>query len=215
MNYRISAATDIGIVKTTNQDSFNVKVFDTKIGKIVFAILCDGMGGLEKGEVASSTVVNAYMEWSYTRLPLLCEEGITDSAIRNEWSMIANDCNEKIKNYGNNLAIRLGTTLTAILVTDNRYYIINIGDTRVYEVAAEMSILTRDQTVVAREVEEGILTEEEAKTDSRRSVLLQCVGASDNVYPDMYFGNAKKTLHFCFVVMALGMKFLMRKFITI
>ena len=38
---------------------------------------------------------------------------------------------------------------------------------------------------------EGILTEEQAKTDSRRSVLLQCIGASDDVYPEMFFGDTK------------------------
>jgi len=50
-------------------------------------------------------------------------------------------------------------------------------------------LLTKDQTVVAREVELGNLTQVEAETDSRRSVLLQCVGASDEVYPDMFFGD--------------------------
>lgn len=50
-------------------------------------------------------------------------------------------------------------------------------------------MLTKDQTVVAREVELGNITEEEAKTDPRRSVLLQCIGASDVVYLDMFFGD--------------------------
>ena len=45
--------------------------------------------------------------------------------------------------------------------------------------------------MVAREVELGNLTPEEAERDSRRSVLLQCIGASDEVYPDMFFGDTK------------------------
>ena len=60
MNYIISANTDIGIVKSTNQDSLSVKVINTSIGKMAFAILCDGMGGLEKGEVASASVIRAF-----------------------------------------------------------------------------------------------------------------------------------------------------------
>lgn len=191
MDFIVSAATDIGISKHTNQDSYGVKVFDTGSGKIVFAILCDGMGGLAKGEVASGTVVDAFSKWAVSRLPLLCAQGLSDAAISSEWNKIVFDCNEKIKLYGKRCGVSLGTTVTAILTTPERYYIVNVGDTRAYEICSEVKVLTNDQTVVAREVALGNITEEEAKTDSRRSVLLQCVGASDAVYPDFFFGDTK------------------------
>ena len=63
MEYIVSAATDVGISKNTNQDSFSIKRLDTKLGKIVVAVLCDGMGGLSKGEVASATVIDAFNKW--------------------------------------------------------------------------------------------------------------------------------------------------------
>lgn len=193
MNYIISATTDIGNVKTTNQDSFCVKSLTTRQGKMVFAVLCDGMGGLAKGEVASSTVINAFSNWAMTRLPQLCESEINDYDIRSEWSGLVTAYNEKIKNYGKRSGISLGTTITAMLLTDNRYYILNVGDTRAYKIdASSVEVITKDQTVVAREVEQGIITEEQAKTDPRRSVLLQCIGASDAVYPDMFFGAIQK-----------------------
>lgn len=189
MNYIIAAGTDIGNAKDTNQDSFIAKTISTKQGRMVFAVICDGMGGLAKGEVASATVVNAFSKWSETRLPQLCEYEITDAEIRNEWVGIVTDYAEKIKNYGKRSGISLGTTVTAILLTDSRYYIINVGDTRAYEICDSVKLLTKDQTVVAREIELGNMTEEEAKSDPRRSVLLQCIGASDAVYPDMFFGD--------------------------
>ena len=189
MNYIIAASTDIGNTKETNQDSFIIKVVNTKIGNMVFAVLCDGMGGLEKGEVASATVVNAFNNWADNKLPKLCEEGLTDTAIRNDWIDIVTEYNEKIKEYGKSKGVSLGTTVTALLLTDNRYYIINVGDTRAYEIDKDVRVLTKDQTVVAREIELGNLSLEEAKTDSRRSVLLQCIGASDYVYPDMFYGD--------------------------
>lgn len=191
MNFIISAVTDIGTTKQTNQDSFKVRVLHTKRGKMVFAVLCDGMGGLAKGEVASASLVNAFCKWSEVRLPALCEEGITDSALRADWCGIVTDYNEKIKLYGKRWGISMGTTVTAMLVTEGRYYIINVGDTRAYEIFDGVQVLTRDQTVVAREVELGNLTPQEAERDPRRSVLLQCVGASDAVYPDMFFGETK------------------------
>lgn len=191
MNFIVSATTDIGLVKSTNQDSYSVRVFDTCRGRMVFAVLCDGMGGLEKGEVASGSLVNAFCRWSENKLPYLCERGIEDSDIRSDWVGICVEFNEKIKSYASTNGSRAGTTVTAMLITENRYYIINVGDTRAYEITDSVNILTRDQTVVAREVELGILTPEQAETDPRRSVLLQCVGASDVVCPDMFFGQPK------------------------
>lgn len=191
MNFIISVATDIGTTKATNQDSFNARVMTTPLGRMAFAVVCDGMGGLDKGEVASASVVNAFCKWAEQRLPDLCESGLTDSAIRADWVGIATEYNEKIKLYGKRcgLASGLGTTVTAMLLTEQRYYIINVGDTRAYEIGDHVALLTKDQTVVAREVELGNLTQVEAETDPRRSVLLQCVGASDEVYPDMFFGD--------------------------
>ena len=191
MNFIVSATTDIGLTKSTNQDSYSVKVFSTPRGKMVFAILCDGMGGLSKGEVASASVVNAYNKWAETRLPQLCQVGIQDNDIRTDWSIIATEYNEKIKAYGAQHGASMGTTVTAILLTDSKYYSVNVGDTRAYEIFQSAEVLTKDQTVVAREVELGIITPEQAEYDPRRSVLLQCIGASDEVNPDIFIGETK------------------------
>lgn len=189
MNFIVSAATDIGLTKQTNQDSYAVRVCSTNRGKMVFAILCDGMGGLEKGEVASASVVRGFLKWAEERLPVLSREPIADAMIRKEWVDLAVSYNERIRAYGQRGGIHLGTTLTAMLLTRERYYVINVGDTRAYEIADAVRVITKDQTVVAREVEWGNLTEEQAERDPRRSVLLQCIGASPEVYPDLFFGD--------------------------
>ena len=191
MNFIISGATDVGNIKQTNQDSYHVRVLSAPQGRMVLAVLCDGMGGLAKGEIASASVVNAFLRWSETRLPALLANGLSDAVIREEWCGLAVDFNEKIKLYGKRLGASVGTTLTALLLTENRYYIINVGDTRVYELTDRVRVLTRDQTVVAREVELGNLTPEQAEKDERRSVLLQCIGASNAVYPEMFFGDTR------------------------
>lgn len=191
MDFIVSATTDIGLTKSTNQDSYNVRVFGTKQGKVVLAVLCDGMGGLSNGEVASASLVNAFCKWSDTKLPDLCERGISDTEICSDWTSIAIDYNRKIKQYAEAHGTNMGTTATVLMLTEKRYYIMNVGDTRAYEISNSVSVLTKDQTVVAREVELGHLTPEEAERDSRRSVLLQCIGASERVVPDMFFGDTK------------------------
>ena len=191
MEFLISAKTDIGNVKETNQDCFLLKRLRTEYGEMVFAVLCDGMGGLAKGEVASASVIRSFDEWLFNDFPYICNSFIEDSVIKSQWENIINVQNRKIKSYGENMGINLGTTVIAMLITQNRYYILNIGDSRVYEITNELRILTNDQTFVAREVELGHMTIEEAENDPRRSVLLQCCGASENVYPDMFFGDVK------------------------
>lgn len=191
MNFIIAAETDIGLVKETNQDSLSVKVINSPIGRMAFGIMCDGMGGLEDGEVASKEVVAAFDKWVRTELPNLCSEPIADSVLRSQWERIIAEENEKIKRYGAGKGIRLGTTAAAILLTQDRYYIMNVGDSRVYELTDQIRQLTVDQTFVAREVAAGNMTAEEAERDARRSVLLQCVGASEEVYPDFFFGDAR------------------------
>ncbi len=192
MDFIISASTDIGISKSTNQDSLMVKVVNTPCGKMTFAVLCDGMGGLEKGEVASSALVRSFNDWLMNRFPLLYDK-IDDSLISEEWGRIIYEQNNKIGYYGRKNAIKLGTTAVVMLITERRYYILNVGDSRAYEITSKMlNQITEDQTLVAREVKLGHLTVKEAEEDSRRSILLQCVGASPSVIPDMFFGETKK-----------------------
>lgn len=189
MNFIVSARTDIGLTKNTNQDSLSIRVANTPQGRIAFAVLCDGMGGLDKGEVASASVIRAFDRWFCNDLPALCYSPLDDSTIRSQWNNIITEQNNTIKAYGARQGVKLGTTVVAMLITQNRYYILNVGDSRAYEIGDYVKQLTNDQTFVAREVALGNMTEEQAMVDERRSVLLQCVGASDEVYPDMFYGD--------------------------
>lgn len=192
MNFIISANTDVGIAKDTNQDSMSIMTINTCQGRMVFAILCDGMGGLAMGEVASATVVRAFRDWVLQELPRLCQAPLSDVDIRNQWDEIVNRQNKRIMNYGRDRGVRLGTTVVAMLLTQTRYYIMNVGDSRAYEFCGGMRQITMDHSLVAREVALGHLTPEQAEQDSRRNVLLQCVGASETVYPDMFFGDIRQ-----------------------
>lgn len=192
MNYIVTADTDIGIAKSTNQDSLTVKVISTGAGRMVFALLCDGMGGLEKGEVASASVIRAFDDWVKQDLSTLCNGVLDATAIKAQWEKILLEQNALIKAYGAARGVRLGTTAVVMLLTETQYYIMNVGDSRAYQIAEGLVQLTNDQTFVAREVALGNMTPEQAEVDPRRSVLLQCIGASEEVYPDFFVGEAKQ-----------------------
>lgn len=105
----------------------------------------------------------------------------------------------------------MGTTVVALLVTQKAYYIINVGDSRIYSLSDHIERLTTDQTYVQREIMNGNMTQEQAMKDPRRNVLLQCVGASAEVKPEYRTGAMKMECHFCFVQMASGMRYQNRK----
>ncbi len=192
MKFLISASTDIGLTKQTNQDSLSVKKFNTPYGEMVFAILCDGMGGLEKGELASATVIHHYTNWIDNEFAKIMNSSNVQAELEFHFSNLAVELNEKIKSYGQLAGFSLGTTISALLIFNGRYYIINIGDTRVYNLSLYSQVLTKDHSVVARAVENGEITPEQARTDKRRNILLQCIGASNQVYPDFFCGDVKR-----------------------
>ena len=63
MKYIAAYHTDVGITKKTNQDSLAMKIVETSQGTVAFGIVCDGMGGLAKGELASKEVIMAFCNW--------------------------------------------------------------------------------------------------------------------------------------------------------
>jgi PPM family protein phosphatase len=192
MEVLTAAYSDIGIKKATNQDSLCIKVADTSLGKVVLAVICDGMGGLAKGEVASASVIHAFSEWFEQELPQQLGDGNRDE-IRYRWDRIIKEQNQRIAEYGRKIGIQLGTTVTALLIIDSTFMLIgHVGDSRVYRLDQNLEILTEDQTVVGREVRRGTLTPEQAKLDPRRNVLLQCIGASKLVEPQFMAGTPKR-----------------------
>ena len=193
MEYAATYNTDIGIRKSTNQDSVALRIIDTPEGQVAFAIVCDGMGGLAKGELASKEVITSFCRWFDEEFTTQVLEGsFTALRLRDDWNSIIQTENRLLGIYGSDNNIMLGTTVSAMLMFKDEFYIVHVGDSRVYELTDSVRILTKDQTFVAREIAAGRMTPEEAKVDPRRSVLLQCVGASATVVPDFLKGKIQR-----------------------
>ena len=189
MKYFGSASTDVGIVKSTNQDSVCLKIadFDSK-GQVAMAVICDGMGGLAKGELASKTVICRFSNWFEKELPKLINS-YTKEKISSEWTRIIREQNQRILNYGTQTSVNLGTTLSVILIIEGSYIIAHVGDSRIYEISDSVKQLTEDQTFINREIKAGRMTPQEAAVHPKRNMLLQCVGASHEVDPDVLYGT--------------------------
>lgn len=189
MRFLSAAHTDVGISKKINQDAFCLKIARTKSSNIAFAVMCDGMGGLNDGEYASALVVNAFSNWFENELPISVDDSLSMDAVTGRWKEIVLDQGRKILSYGQSRGISLGTTLTALLIVNEKFACIHVGDSRLYRISDAMHQLTEDQTVAAFEIAQQRMTVAEAKTDKRSSVLLQCVGASRIIEPAMQTGE--------------------------
>lgn len=194
MQFSFTADTDIGITKKTNQDSLIVKHAKCNGQEVLMAIVCDGMGGLSKGELASATVVRAFSKWFDEELPYELEH-LNLEVIGGKWEFILKDLNVKIMEYGRSCNITMGTTFSGILFVGEQYLIAHVGDTRIYHIGNNLEQLTTDQTFIQREISKGTMTLEQAKKDKRRNMLLQCIGASDSVEPDVFIGKKEKGVY--------------------
>lgn len=194
MRFIATADTDIGISKDTNQDSILIKHATVDGIEVLMAVVCDGMGGLSKGELASATVIRAFDKWFHEVLPLELEH-VDMNVIGAKWALLLKDLNMHLLDYSAKCGASLGTTFSGILFIGEHYVIVHVGDSRIYKIDASVKQLTTDQTFIAREIARGTLTEEQAKTDKRRNLLLQCVGASRNVEPEILYGTTEKGVY--------------------
>lgn len=185
MELLLTSCSDVGIKKKSNQDSFCVRIAETARGKAVMLVVCDGVGGLDGGEIASADVILAFAGWFENELPQHADHRIDLEYVRNSWDRLLRERNDRIVAYGDTMKARLGTTFVGLFMNEDLDLLIaNVGDSRVYRLDAGIAAMTNDHTVAAQAVREGKLSESEARISKGRSVLLQCVGASAELAPE-------------------------------
>lgn len=196
LKYIGAVATDAGIKRAINQDSVCLKIVESSDHKqVAMAIVCDGMGGFQKGELASAEVIRAFAQWFDDAVPTLFD-GISWQQLKEQWGRMLDEQNSRLMNYGQTENVRLGTTFSGILCIENSYMIMHVGDSRIYSVGDSMTQLTEDHTLVARKVQMGELRSEDAERHPQRNVLTQCVGASENLKPQVIEGKVHENTIF-------------------
>ena len=195
ITYLLDSCSDIGTSRKINQDACCVRILKTPLHTVVLAVVCDGVGGMEEGEYASKSTVQAFNNWfDYKLNDLIFEREETDlpHLLGEDIKQLIEKQHRAVLAYSRKKGIQIGTTLTAMLFTDQKYMIAQIGDSRAYCIKDGLFQLTEDQSLVAREVREGRLTEAEAQFDKRRNIILQCLGATDNLVPVYQSGTIQK-----------------------
>lgn len=192
MYYLTTYETNIGTTKKINQDSMLLKQAETSLGNVVFAAVCDGMGGLCYGEIASKEVIVKLNDWFEQKFPNLLKADFSFQKLQEQWSKIIQDVNERVSRFGKENGIKMGTTATGLLIIDDNYYVFHVGDTRVYCFGNGIKQITQDHSFVQSQIMNGRLNKEQARNHPKRNLLLQAVGTDEHVMIDFCDGNVKE-----------------------
>ncbi len=176
----IFGSTDKGIVRSSNQDAFLTGQFSDGV---VYAIVCDGMGGANGGNIASRLTVD-YLSAS---LKAGYRENMSENSLKNllDSSLYAANVRVFDKSRESKELNGMGTTVVVAIIKDNTAYISHAGDSRAYKINSENIIqLTRDHSIVQSMIEDGKITQEEARVHPRKNVITRALGVEENVNPE-------------------------------
>lgn len=183
---KIYSMTDIGLIRTQNQDCVWSAAFPDGT---CAAVLCDGMGGEAHGELASSMAVDIVS----ARIKESCGNGeINCTSIRNMLITAVSAANTAVcEEAERKSGLVMGTTCVAAIISGGRAYIINVGDSRCYHLFSSedsdcIQQITRDHSHVQDLVDRGEITAEQARNHPERSKITRAIGAERMVTPDYF-----------------------------
>lgn len=189
---KVCGKTDVGLRRHENQDTFAVEQGE----KLLIAVVCDGMGGAEGGQIASSLAVETFMK----EIRALLRADMTAGQLRE----LASFCVAKANTAVYQRALQdpayqgMGTTLVSAVAGERDAVICNIGDSRAYLIHnGEMTRITHDHSVVQTLVENGDITAEEARTHPNRNLITRALGPDETTLCDAFdvsFAHGDKIL---------------------
>jgi protein phosphatase len=181
----VAALTDVGRVRTNNEDAFD---FDPDLSLYV---VCDGMGGMAAGEVASKMACDTVIDIFAAQSPATPLDARLSAAIH-EANTAVFEAGRQAGQHG------MGTTLVAAVIAGTKLLIGNVGDSRAYLLSDDFDSygrqgmwrqLTSDHSYINELIRQGSITEETSHTPELQrfgSVITRAIGASEHVEPDLF-----------------------------
>lgn len=179
LKFEVAALTDIGCKRSNNEDSFGYDVATR-----IFTV-CDGMGGLAAGEVASSTAVNELLQFfnGSAGQGTDCERRLYHSIVHvNRQVFALAQSREELRG--------MGTTLVSACVEGRKLVVGNVGDSRAYFLRDGACVqITNDHSYVAEQVRKGAMSLEDAGASPLQSLITRAIGTAEEVEPDIFTAN--------------------------
>lgn len=175
--------TDKGIVRRDNQDYFDF--LQLSEGNVLLCVVCDGMGGANAGNVASSLAASTFLKTLEEQPMTLQDCQLVEDALRDAALAANRVVHETAKNDISQKG--MGTTLVGAVVKENLAHIVSVGDSRAYYIAdGTIQQITRDHSLVEDMIRRGDITREESYHHPNRNLLTKVVGTEPKVDRDLF-----------------------------
>lgn len=173
MKLDLGAHTDTGKVRQKNEDSYGF----AETPNVCLLVVCDGMGGHAGGQIASRVACSTIVQ-EVIKAEMDDPRELLYRAVESAHRAVLQEAKKLPEVKG------MGTTAIVALIQRNNLYLGHVGDSRAYRIRRGRQMqLTTDQTRVQRMVDQGILSEAEAKTHPDAGVLVQAIGQEKGIKP--------------------------------
>ncbi len=177
MNYEFFIRTDPGLARENNEDSVT---FDESTR---LAVLADGMGGYNAGEVASG-MATTFIKSELGRWLSQAGRNANIREVRRAMEICVDNANRSIFNAANSNPqySGMGTTLVVGVFQEGKLLLGHIGDSRCYRLrGGEFAQITRDHSLLQEQMDAGLITPEQAATSSNKNLVTRALGVEDAV----------------------------------
>ena len=185
---QVFGISDVGQKRQLNEDNFSVWQKDN----MLVAVVADGMGGAQAGEIASRLACRRFMDILTSQIVRISNT-LSDStelilSVDRAIAAACQDSNVEVFSRSNsdNSLSGMGTTLAGCVIIDNILWAFHIGDSRVYHIDKnDISQLTVDHSLVQSLIDAGKITPEQAQNHPNKNIILRAVGVEKNVECDI------------------------------
>ena len=177
MSFEFFDIVDTGRARTNNEDSVAIEP------ACALAVLADGMGGYNAGEVASQ-MATSFIRTELSRWLGQASSLATDTEVKRAMEICVDNANRAIFNAANTNPqyAGMGTTLVVTVFRQDRLIVGHVGDSRVYRFrAGKLSQVTRDHSLLQEQIDAGLITPEQAAFSSNKNLVTRAVGVEDTV----------------------------------
>jgi len=177
---------DAGMVRSHNEDAVYLNA------ALGLAILADGMGGYNAGEVASgmvTTLLGSELEKAFSRREPHAMDGDGQRRARHLLETEIARANHAVYQAAQSQPqyAGMGTTLVMALFYDNAMTVAHIGDSRLYRLRGEEFLqITRDHSLLQEQIDSGMLTPEQARHSQNKNLVTRAVGVDPSVEPEIH-----------------------------
>lgn len=150
----------------------------------MISVLCDGMGGLDGGEIASRLCADTLYDAFYS-------VGVADTDISSFYEFVIREIDKDVNNLKdrNGMPLKAGTTLISSIIINGKLYLASVGDSRIYFLKNNgIKCLTLDHNykmILDQKVKNGLITEAQAKADPQKEALVSFLGIGGLKYIDI------------------------------